>query len=189
MPSILVPKGARDLILNGMNQATAAHQEGIDNNTNRAVATQRSYWQSLAHVSSAKRLWGRLLVAMLFVVPGTCAYAGYLMFDVIDRLNALSVPAEVALSLTYELRAIGFLFFSSVLMLCLVSIYMIFFISVRVFGPQVAIIRFINQMKAGNFAPYRKLRKDDQLKEIWEALQGLAEHLRANGPKNSKTNS
>jgi hypothetical protein len=47
-----------------------------------------------------------------------------------------------------------------------------------VYGPQVALLRFIDQLKSGNYESYRRLRRDDQLKEIWQGLQDLAEELR-----------
>jgi hypothetical protein len=50
-------------------------------------------------------------------------------------------------------------------------------VAVRIYGPQVAILRFIEQMRHGDYSPYRELRRDDQLKEIWQGLQDLAAEL------------
>jgi hypothetical protein len=145
---------------------------------------RRSYWQSLAGAGPSRRFWGRLVVAVLFILPLVAMYAGHLLYRVMGEIPALKAADPIAASsIIYELRSVGFLFLSVIILLCLIGIYFVFFLTVRVFGPQVALLRFIEQLRAGNYEPYRSLRRDDQLKEIWEALQGLAADLKRRGGK------
>lgn len=137
---------------------------------------RRSLLQTLN--GAGRQFWGRLIVAALFVLPLVAAYAGHLLYSVMQHVTELKVEdAAAAQMVVHELRSVGFLFLSVIILLCLLSIFFVFFLSVRVYGPQVALLRFIDQLKAGNYQPYRKLRKDDQLKELWQGLQELAETL------------
>jgi len=157
-----------------------------ETSSEQPIVYKRSFWHSLAHVSTAQRFWGRVALLGLFAVPGMCIFAANLLLEVISQIETIqSYDADLSQRIIYELRSVGFLFFSIVILLCLVCIYLIFFVSIRVYGPQVALLRFINQLKAGNYEPFRKLRKDDELKEIWQALQDLAAQLRSNGQKTS----
>jgi len=127
---------------------------------------------------AGRQFWGRVIVGGLFVLPVVAAYAGSLLYTIMQQIAELKI-ADPATSemLIHELRSVGFLFLSVIILLCLLSIFFVFFLAVRVYGPQVALLRFIDQLKAGNYEPYRRLRKEDQLKEIWQGLQELAEVL------------
>ncbi|MBX3020211.1 MAG: hypothetical protein KF799_00920 [Bdellovibrionales bacterium] len=131
--------------------------------------------------NAGRQFWGQLAVAILFLLPVVGVYAGHLLYKVMGEIMALPIDAAAAEHVVHELRSVGFLFLSVIILLCLLGIYFIIFLSVRVYGPQVALLRFIEQMKQGNYTPYRNLRKDDQLKEIWQALQELAASLKRRG--------
>ena len=47
----------------------------------------------------------------------------------------------------------------------------------RLYGPLVPIQRHISEMKSGNFSTRIQLRKNDELLELQEALNDLAEHF------------
>lgn len=140
---------------------------------------RRSYWQTLNHTGRTRAFWGRLVVVCLFFLPVVAAFSAQLLWQIMAEISHLHFddPAMAA-HLVGELRSIGFLFLSVIILLCLLSIYFVFFLAVRIFGPQVALLRFIDQIKAGDYTPFRKLRKEDQLKEIWQALQDLASELK-----------
>lgn len=123
--------------------------------------------------------WGHFAIWVLFALPIVAVYSGHLLYTVMGEVaSAQGIDPAVAEHLVHELRSVGFLFLSVIILLCLLGIYFIFFLSVRIYGPQVALLRFIEQLKAGDYSPYRKLRKDDQLKEIWQGLQELAAVLK-----------
>lgn len=140
---------------------------------------ERSFWHTISLASPGKRFWGRLVVGILFTLPLVAYFASSMLMNVISTINMakLEDPA-LAANLIHQLRSIGFLFLGVIIMLCLLGIYFVFFVSVQVYGPQVALVQFIRQLKDGNYQPFRALRKDDQLKDIWGALQELAEALR-----------
>lgn len=48
-------------------------------------------------------------------------------------------------------------------------------VSNRVYGPLIPILRHIGEMKGGNFSNRIHLRKDDELQEVQDALNDLAE--------------
>ena len=143
---------------------------------------ERSFWHTISLASPGKRFWGRLIVAILFTLPIVAYFASSMLMNVMNTINMLKLedPA-LASNLIYQLRSIGFLFLGVIIMLCLLGIYFVFFVSVQVYGPQVALILFITQLKNGDYRPFRALRKDDQLKEIWGALQDLADEMRRKG--------
>jgi hypothetical protein len=130
-------------------------------------------------------MMGRMVVVVLFVLPVIAIFATDMLLDVMKQLAQLNAEdAQVVTQIVYELRSIGFLFLSVIIMLCMLSFYFVFFLAVRVYGPQIALIRFIDQLKSGNYERFRNLRRDDQLKETWQALQELADSLREkHGPK------
>lgn len=144
------------------------------------IAPDTSQRRSLLQTMNVpgRLFWGRLIIGGLFVLPIVAGYATSLLYTVMQQIGALELkdPATAEL-LVHELRSVGFLFLSVIILLCFLSIFFVFFLSVRIYGPQVALLRFIEQLKAGNYQPYRRLRKEDQLKEIWQGLQELAENL------------
>ena len=139
----------------------------------------RSYWYAVSTASPMRKLWGRLIVAILFVMPFVAYAATTILMSVMRVIGMLKMedPA-VASNLLYQLQWVGVLFLSVIVALCALGLYFAFFVSVRVYGPQVALVQFIAQLKKGDYRPFRELRKDDQLKETWTALQDLATVLR-----------
>ncbi|NJL25251.1 MAG: hypothetical protein HC902_08770 [Calothrix sp. SM1_5_4] len=138
---------------------------------------RRSYWHSITTTGPGKQWAGRLILISLFLLPLMAFLAIKLLFDSVDMVTSMT-DSEGATLLIHQLRTVGFLFLSVILMLCLLAAYFLFFISVRIFGPQVAVLRFIEQLRSGNYEAFRPLRKDDELKEIMDALQKLAADLR-----------
>ena len=112
-------------------------------------------------------------------MPFVAYVATTMLLDVIHVLGMVKLedPA-LGSNLVYQLQWVGLLFLLNIVMLCALGLYFVFFVSIRVYGPQVALVQFIGQLKAGNYKPFRELRKDDQLKETWSALQELATVLR-----------
>jgi methyl-accepting chemotaxis protein len=53
----------------------------------------------------------------------------------------------------------------------------------RFYGPQVSLLRQIEELKNGNFSARVHLRKADELTDIQDALNGLAEALEKKYPK------
>lgn len=131
---------------------------------------------------AGRHFWGHFAIWVLFALPLVAVYSGHLLYTVMGEVAGLQgVDAVMTEHLIHELRSVGFLFLSVIILLCLLGIYFIFFLSVRVYGPQVALLRFIDQLKNGDYSPYRNLRKEDQLKEIWQGLQELAAVLKRRG--------
>jgi uncharacterized membrane protein YqiK len=157
---------------NGTTDTTKVNLPPLPNTSQR-----RSMIAALS--GAGRQFWGRLIVAVLFLLPLIAVFAGQLLYTAMTELQALQVSdPNITEHLVHELRSVGFLFLSVIILLCILGIYFIFFLSVRVYGPQVALVRFIDQLKAGNYSPYRSLRRDDQLKEIWKGLQDLAADLK-----------
>lgn len=128
--------------------------------------------------TAGRQFWGRVIVVILFLLPVVAIFAGHLLYSVMEEVAALKVEdPNLTANIIHELRSVGFLFLSVIILLSLLGVYFLFFLSVRVYGPQVALLRFIEQLKSGNYSPYRTLRRDDQLKEIWQGLQDLASSL------------
>jgi hypothetical protein len=144
-----------------------------------ASKSNRSYWDAISGASPIRKFWGRLVVVILFALPVIAYAATSMLAHVIRTLGMIKLedPA-LASSLIYQLQSVGVLFLAVIIALCLLGMYFVFFVSVRVYGPQVALVQFIKQIQQGNFTPFRELRKDDQLKETWTALQDLATSLR-----------
>jgi len=67
----------------------------------------------------------------------------------------------------------GFLFIA----LIFVSLYSLF-ISHRIAGPMYAILKYIEELKAGNYDNKRYLRAFDELAPVMQALQDLGDHLK-----------
>ena len=139
----------------------------------------RSYWDAISGASPIRKFWGRLVVVILFALPLIAYSATSMLTHVIGTLGMVKLedPA-LASSLIYQLQSVGVLFLAVIITLCVLGMYFVFFVSVRVYGPQVALVQFIKQIQAGNFTAFRELRKDDQLQETWHALQDLATSLR-----------
>lgn len=130
-----------------------------------------------------RQVWVRAIVCALFILPVVAVFAGHLLYQVMEELQALKTDDTAAVAqVVHELRSVGFLFMGIIVLLCLLGIYSLFFVTVQVFGPQVALLRFIDQMKTGNYEPFRALRKNDQLKDIWLGLQELAATLKKRYP-------
>ena len=140
---------------------------------------KRSYWHAISGASPISKFWGRLVVVILFSLPLVALAATSLLLHVIRILGMVKFedPALVN-NLIWQLQLTGAWFLVVIIALSVVGMYFVFFVSVRVYGPQVALVQFIKQIQAGNFTPFRELRKDDQLQETWVALQDLATSLR-----------
>ncbi len=50
-------------------------------------------------------------------------------------------------------------------------------VSKRIYGPMVPTVRFIKELRAGNYAARGKLRKGDEFQELMDELNGLASDL------------
>jgi len=143
-----------------------------DDNDRRSLVTSLS-------TSAGRRFWTQVVVVILVLLPIVAYFATHFMFDIMGQIEKIPFQnPEDGARLVQQLRAAGFLFLSVIIMLCMLSIYFVFFLAVRVFGPQVALVRFIEQLKSGDYSEYRNLRREDQLREIWQALQELAATLR-----------
>jgi nitrogen fixation/metabolism regulation signal transduction histidine kinase len=58
------------------------------------------------------------------------------------------------------------------------------YISHRYAGPGVAILNYIERIKAGDLESDRELRKNDEFQAIMKALNGLAENLKNKSASN-----
>lgn len=143
-------------------------------------ASNRRSLRSNFALAKGRDLRGKLILGVLFAMPAFAIYATNLLMAAIHNLVELNAQSiDKVQPVVTDLTTVAFLFIAIILLLCLIAIYFVFFLSVRVFGPQVALLNFIDQLKAGDYRPYRKLRKDDELQEIWQALQDLALKLGA----------
>ena len=141
---------------------------------------RRSLTQNFAMANGERAIKAKLIIAILFAMPVVAIFATQLLLATIHTLVALNPEnVERIQPIVTDLTTVAFLFIAIIILLCLITIYFVFFLSVRVFGPQVALLNFIKQMQGGDYRPYRKLRKDDELQEIWTHLQELARRLEA----------
>src|SRR4051812_1370570 len=103
--------------------------------------TRRSYWQSVTASSNSRAFWGKIIVVVLFLLPVVAAFTCQMLWNIMEEISHLHFEdPSTAAHLISELRSIGFLFLSVIILLCLLAIYFVFFLSVRVFGPQVALL-------------------------------------------------
>jgi len=60
----------------------------------------------------------------------------------------------------------------------LMSILFVLFVEQRIGGPTVAILKFIEELKKGNYEYKRQLRTGDELETIMQGLQDLQQDLK-----------
>ena len=120
----------------------------------------------------------------LHLFAGGVAFLGILMVYAVQLLARVNVTLEslpdpdLSAALTSDISAITILFFVSFLgFLCCTVFYMIV-LGHRVGGAGIAIERYIQQLKAGNYDTKRSLRKNDELGNIMNELHELAEILK-----------
>lgn len=120
----------------------------------------------------------------LHLFAGGVAFLGILMAFAMQLLARVKVgleslpDVELSASLTNDISAIAILFLISFLaFLCCTVFYMIV-LGHRVGGPVIAICRYIQDLKEGNYNSTRSLRKNDELVPIMTELHELAEVLK-----------
>lgn len=125
-------------------------------------------------------------VASSLAIVGTMIVMIYAKMEKIQRAISEITPVQFAVQELVNrtileiilVTVLIFIFFALV-----VFAYSII-ISHRIAGPVLAIERYIQEIKAGNYEPGRPLRKYDELQPIMTALQDLALTLKSKSDKN-----
>lgn len=98
------------------------------------------------------------------------------MRSIISNVPGMPIPSQIAVDL-----ALNQLLSTSLGFLLLAIVGAILYgvvISHRIAGPMFAIIKYIKDLKAGNFDNPRLLRPYDELKPIMDELQDLANTIK-----------
>ena len=106
------------------------------------------------------------------------AYASKLLSDV-NQVIATIPDASLSATLQDRLFMVAVIFFLSFFAFILATAFYMIVLGQRVGGPVVAICRYIDEIKKGNYDYKRQLRKNDELVPIMLELQDLAAKLKA----------
>lgn len=143
------------------------------------MANQRKFNNYVKNARLSKRYYFYAFVGSLIFVGGFEVYAIQALRQIGQQLTAIPDAQVGVLGPIYqELIKASLLFFGSFLVYSILAIIFVMFIEQKVGGPTVAILRFIEELKAGNYDYRRKLRNGDELKNIMDALHGLAVNLK-----------
>ena len=142
------------------------------------TSNRRRFTRYFALAERKRAVQGKLVLALLVAVPLVALFATHMLVNTIHNLVALDPSfADRVQPIVMDLTTIAFLFIAIIVLLCAITIYFVFFVGVRVFGPQIALVNFIKRMQTGDYREFRKLRDGDELGEIWTELQILAKGL------------
>jgi hypothetical protein len=120
----------------------------------------------------------------MYVFAGGVAFLGITMFYVVHLLGQVqaslaSIPDMALAGLLQEhLLTIALLFFVSFFIFICTTVYFMVILGNRVGGAVVAICKYIEELKQGNYSAKRSLRRNDELIVIMDGLKDLAESLR-----------
>lgn len=120
---------------------------------------------------------------LFIILLAQCAFGAFMIYSihsVTDRIfSSYGVAPQAAAILQESINGFFiYMLFSALALSIFVGLYTIR-LSHRVFGPFVPIKRHIAELAAGNYSSRFRLRRDDELGEIMEALNELAEALEA----------
>jgi signal transduction histidine kinase len=82
------------------------------------------------------------------------------------------------MEIMHNLNSLGWFFVVTIVALCAVCMYLIFHITVNVLGAKAAILKYVEQLKMGNYERFRSLRGDDEFKDLLMSLEDLAMQLK-----------
>jgi hypothetical protein len=106
-------------------------------------------------------------------------YGIRILRDIGERISGLEdVPRDVLLPIYDLLNRAALLFFAGLLTYTFFAIFFLVTIEQKVGGATVALLAYIEQLRAGNLDYKRKLREGDEFKSVMEALHALAKEMK-----------
>ena len=161
--------------------------------SNTTAPRPRKFDSSQLDPSQRRQLKGKLvnpraqLRFSLFLVAGALLILVLFSAVVIFALNRTIVSLElseglqpaISLALRKSFTLTLTLVFILAGLLSALAVLLGIHVSHRVFGPLVPLRRHIDELKRGNFASRVQLRKNDELVELQDSLNDLAESLEA----------
>lgn len=116
---------------------------------------------------------------MLMLTVFIAATIYYIRETVVAFELAYRLDHEVTAALMDSLTGMLTLAFMVAAVFSILSIVLGWQMSHRFYGPVIPLLRHIEELRNGNFSSRVKLRRGDELMELQEALNGLAEMLEA----------
>jgi signal transduction histidine kinase len=144
----------------------------------------RRSWFSLLFGTKPNR-FGRLLILFFIVVAAQAMVCLQIFHNTIKQIQLLDTPKpDAAVDIMVQLTDLGWFFALTIVALCVVCMYLIYHITVNVMGAKLAILKYIEQLKSGNYESFRSLRGDDEFKDVLSSLEDLAARLKRETKKN-----
>lgn len=136
------------------------------------------------YLSNAKlsvRYHYRLMLMSLIFMFVALLYILQIVRDIIKQVGFIAANDVVAANYINELVNHLLVVVSlSFVIYFLMSVLFVLFVEQRIGGPTVAVLKFIEELKKGNYDYRRKLRTGDELDGIMQGLQELQDQLKAN---------
>ncbi len=141
--------------------------------------SRRSLTNFIKTARLSKRYHVSLLFGSLIFVALMTFYFAHTVTGVAARVSALSGQNELnVLSIYSDLNSLFLIFVASMLVYLLWVFIFVIRMEQRISGPNLAILKVIEEIKNGNYDHRRKLRKADELQDIMAALEDLAVSLK-----------
>jgi hypothetical protein len=139
---------------------------------------QRRNWFTILFGTRPNR-WGRLLILFFVVIAVQALICLEVFRSSINQIDLLDSPRpDAAMEIMHNLNSLGWFFVVTIVALCAVCMYLIFHITVNVLGAKAAILKYVEQLKMGNYERFRSLRGDDEFKDLLMSLEDLAMQLK-----------
>lgn len=133
----------------------------------------------IANATLSKKYHYRLMVLSIGFMAVVLIYLMQVIKEITEKVSFVAHNDDVAAEYIYEsVNHILFITSLSFVVYFLFSVLFVIFIEQRVGGPTVAILKYIDELKKGNYDYVRPLRSGDELESIMEALKELQTTLK-----------
>ncbi len=131
-----------------------------------------------ANATLSKKYHFRLMAISFFFMAAVLFYLLQVIRDVTQKVSFVAINDELAAEHIYEsMNHLMVMMTLSFVVYFLFSVLFVLFIEQKVGGPTVAILEYIEQLKAGNYDYNRNLRTGDELESIMQSLKELKTQL------------
>jgi len=149
----------------------------------RNPARGRRSWLIIMFGTKPNR-YGRLLILFFMVIAVQAVVCLEVFRNAAKQIQLLDTPRpDAAVEIMRELTNLGWFFALTIIALCAVCMFLIYHITVNMMGAKMAILQYIDILKTGNYEPFRKLRGDDEFKDVLSSLEDLALRLKTHHNK------
>lgn len=132
-----------------------------------------------ANAKLSKKYHFRLMFFSLLFMASVLYYLLQILREITEKVSFVAVNDQVAAEYIYgSINHLLMVLTLSFAVYFLFTALFVLFIEQKVGGPTVAILKYIEQIKKGNYEYQRELRSGDELESIMAALKDLKEHLK-----------